>query len=506
MPISFGQEVTGTGAEEKSIWVRSSVAVILGVIFGLVLGCGESTPTGPVATQVTVSPDSVDLHPGQTHQLTAVVLDASGAQLTGAAVTFSSSDALVASTTPGGLVTAVAAGRTTIAARSGSATGSAVVIVADLVPTSVVLTPDSVDFAVGTTATATVVVRDEDDNVMTGVVVTYTSSDTTVFTVASDGVLTARGSGLAWLSAAAGSACDSSRVVVFRDFPGTLQPRAAVPGRPFGVGISSQNVMYVTQQDGDALTRFDLPSLTAIATVNVGDDPGEVIFTADGQLAYTVNVLGGDVSVVNVAGGTVAATYPIGNTPLRIRLSKDEARLFVSMVSGNVLVVDAGTGAVLTTIPTAAGPANGMALSADGSRLYVSTTAGDIAEINTTTTTVLRILSIPGTLQDIALSPDESELYVASETGAMKVVDLSAGVQTDSVIVEQAFGLRVSPDGHFIVVSQPGGVGRITILDRILRRVVQEFDVGGTPRRIVFDLMGTTMAVANEADAVDVFR
>jgi len=282
--------------------------------------------------------------------------------------------------------------------------------------------------------------------------------------------------------------------------------RAAVPGRPFGVQVSSQGVMYVTQQDGNALTRFDLPSLTSTGTVrNVGNDPGEVIFTADGQVAYTVNVLGDDVSRVNVAAGTVTTTYPVGETVFRIRLSIDETRLYLATPAGTIRVLDAATGANIDTIAATTGPANGMALSPDGSRLFVSSTTGGIAEINTATGAVLRTLPVAGQLQDVGLAASGTELYVADESGWMKVVSVSSGLATDSVALPGAFGLALSPDGHFIVVAQ-SAAGRIAVIDRVSREPVREFLVGGTPRRVAFDASGATLAVANEANAVDVIR
>jgi len=366
------------------------------------------------------------------------------------------------------------------------------------------IVPDSLDLAVGTSSAVVPTVLAQDSSVLSDAPVTFVSRDPSVFEVAGNGVVTGHGSGVALLVATSGTARDSISVVVYRSFPHTPQ-RAAVPGRPFGVQVSAQGVMYVTQQDGNALTRFNLPSLVASGTVNVGSDPGEVVFTADGQIAYTCNVLGDDVSRVNVASGLVTATYPLGQTGFRIRLSTDQTRLYVATASGAVLVLDATTGAILDTIQATSGPANGMALATDGNPLYVSSTGGEIAEINTASNTVTRTLPVAGVLQDLALAPDGSELYVASESGWMKVVNLVSGLATDSVAAPGAFGLGLSPDAHFVVVAQ-SSAGRILVIDRVLRRAVREFLVTGQPRRVAFDAAGTTLAVANEADGVDVIR
>lgn len=466
--------------------------------------CGDlSNPTVPVSLDIT--PDTVVLFTTQSRQLTAVVLNAAGAQISGQPISFESASPAIATVSTGGLVTGVAAGTASITARSSNATATATAIVTSDLPATVILAPDSLDLATGTAGFVTPAVFDAAGNRLPDAFATITSSDTSVFRTTGS-VVSAIGSGKAKLIATAGSVGDTIPVVVYRPFTRTLQPRAAVPNRPFGVAISSQNVMYVTQQDGDALTRFDLPSLTPGATVSVGNDPGEVIFTANGQTAYTTNVLATDVSMVNVGSGTTTDTFAVGETPFRVRLSSDETRLFVSTPGGNIRILNAATGASLGGVVASAGPANGLALSTDGTRLYVSCTCGTIAEVNTANNAVLRTFTVGGQLQDVALSPNGAELYVANELGSVKTVSVATGTVSDTVALNGGpFGLRVSPDGYYIVVSRAAG-GRITVLDRALRRVMREFTVGGTPRRIAFTADGATMAVANEANGVDIIR
>jgi DNA-binding beta-propeller fold protein YncE len=96
-------------------------------------------------------------------------------------------------------------------------------------------------------------------------------------------------------------------------------------------------------------------------------------------------------------------------------------------------------------------------------------------------------MPVAGELQDLSLSPDGTELYVADELGWLKVVNVGSGRAIDSVALPGAFGLSLSPDGHFIVVAQ-SSAGRIAGSDRVLRRLVREFPVGGQPRRVALTL------------------
>ncbi len=82
----------------------------------------------PVAV-VEVSPATADLAEGQTQQLTAVTRDAAGNELSGRAVTWSSSDGGVANVDDTGLVTALAEGSATVTATSESQSGTAAISV-----------------------------------------------------------------------------------------------------------------------------------------------------------------------------------------------------------------------------------------------------------------------------------------------------------------------------------------------------------------------------------------
>jgi hypothetical protein len=91
------------------------------------LGCGGGDSTGgdgPVAT-VTVTPDPATVQVGSTVQLTAVLEDAAGNQLSGRTVTWSSNAGGTAGVDADGLVTGVSAGSATITATSEGRTGTA---------------------------------------------------------------------------------------------------------------------------------------------------------------------------------------------------------------------------------------------------------------------------------------------------------------------------------------------------------------------------------------------
>jgi hypothetical protein len=99
---------------------------------------GTATVTvAQVPASVVLDPDSVEVEPGETRQITASVLDAEGVVIPGAPVTWSSDDDAVASVSAAGLVLGEAQGTTTVQASSGSASAIANVVVVAPVPVSI---------------------------------------------------------------------------------------------------------------------------------------------------------------------------------------------------------------------------------------------------------------------------------------------------------------------------------------------------------------------------------
>ena len=84
--------------------------------------------------------------------------------------------------------------------------------------------------ALGQTVTLTAPGRDQNGAVMTGVPVSWTTSDAGVATVSASGVVTAAGKGAATITAAAGNAAATAPVAVEQEVAGVVVSPAATPG------------------------------------------------------------------------------------------------------------------------------------------------------------------------------------------------------------------------------------------------------------------------------------
>src|SRR5207302_10466790 len=124
-----------------------------------------------------------------------------GNSLTGRPVAWTTSNASVASISVGGVVTAVAPGSAVITAMSEGKTGSATITVALVPVASVSVTPVSSSLFVGQAVQLSAVTKDSAGSVLNGRVIVWVTSDSTVASVSSCGLVQAKGPGAATISA-----------------------------------------------------------------------------------------------------------------------------------------------------------------------------------------------------------------------------------------------------------------------------------------------------------------
>jgi uncharacterized protein YjdB len=230
--VLTGREVTwSTG--NNSIASVSSAGVVTGVGVGSTTVTATSEgKTGSATITVILRPVmtvSVTLNPanvvaGATSQATAVTRDADNNVLTGRAVTFSSGNTAVATVNPTtGLVTTLSAGSTTITATSeGIAGGATLTVVPPPVATvTVALNPTSV--VAGGVSQATFVARDAANNVLSGRVGTWSSSNQSVATVnPATGAITALAAGVTNITATVEGQSGSAQLTVTTPAVGTV--------------------------------------------------------------------------------------------------------------------------------------------------------------------------------------------------------------------------------------------------------------------------------------------
>ena len=155
-------------------------------------------------------------------------------------------------------------------------------------PTTVTVSPATNELtALGTTVQLSAEVRDQNDRVMAGATVTWSSGDTSVATVDASGLVTAVGNGTATITASGGSASGSAVVTVTQSVASVeVSPSAA---DLTALGATLQLGAEAFDENGHAVAEAEFSwesSDVAIATVDAG---GLVTGVAEGVATITAS-------------------------------------------------------------------------------------------------------------------------------------------------------------------------------------------------------------------------
>lgn len=198
------------------------IALILAVT---TCGGDEGPPPPLVPGSVTVSPAASTMRSfGETVGLTAAVRDQNGQAMPNAAVTWTTGDPTVATVSGDGLVTATGNGATGVTASAGAASGTAEVTVQQELA-SVLVSPERVSLAEGDTLRLRPQGRDARGNEVAGTAFVWTTTDPSVATVDSAGLVQAQVIGTARIAATADTLTGTAEVTVTLPF---VPPNPAV--------------------------------------------------------------------------------------------------------------------------------------------------------------------------------------------------------------------------------------------------------------------------------------
>jgi len=279
-------------------WSASSVGVVsvsqAGVARASAVGVAEITASAEgvstsISVEVTqvparlmVSPSTVSLVTGEEARFSGRVLDALGSRIPGVPVTWASSDSSVVSVDSEGSVLGVGLGSADVLAQAGLLQGSARVVVEVGEPASIIVSPPGGSIEPGETLSLSALVLDGAGNEVPGAVVTWSSGDLSLATVAGSGQVRGESPGTVMIQAASGPATGFVEVVVTDPtadsleiisgngqtapaglpLPDSLQVRVL---SPFGVPVPGVSVAWGPQDGGSAIPSPSVTDASGVA-------------------------------------------------------------------------------------------------------------------------------------------------------------------------------------------------------------------------------------------------
>lgn len=425
----------------RAVRRRVASVVVASVVPLLVVTCKGTEPK--VATTITVSGPSTSLAAiGATAKYTAQVLDQKGGTLTGATVTWTTSNAAVIAVDTAGTVTAVANGTAQVIATSGKATGNASVTVAQTAAQAAAASGGAQSGTAGQTLAAplVVLVNDAGSHPAAGISVTFavTSGGGTVGspTATTDatghaqtswtlGTGTGSQTVTATVSGAAGSpvtffaTAAAAAASVVTKLAGDNQSMVAgqpVPTRP-SVSVKDQFnnpapgvavTFAVTAGGGSVSGASQTTSAAGVATV------GSWTLGASGTQTLTATVAGSGITgnpatftaTVVVAGAAANVTAIVSNNLPGLVGNPTNVRPAVKVTDAGSLPVSGV--AVAFAVGSGGGSATGAATTTNGAGIaqVASWTLGAAPSVNTMTATATGggIAGNPVTFTDTALA------------------------------------------------------------------------------------------------------
>ncbi|MEE2888516.1 MAG: beta-propeller fold lactonase family protein, partial [Planctomycetota bacterium] len=201
---------------------------------------------------------------------------------------------------------------------------------------------------------------------------------------------------------------------------------------PVSVALRSQVEAWVVNHVSDSISVVDVSRGVVLDTIQVGDEPGDVVFAGSPQRAFVSSMTNRSVQVIDPVTRQQVGSIPVfGDDPRGLLASADGKTVWVAITrSGNGTTIVPHTIAPAPPPPTnpalPRAPSQGILVLADDpawkSQLNVSLPDHDVVELDTATMQVRRKYSGVGTiLFQMAVRPGTDELWVAN-THALNLV------------------------------------------------------------------------------------
>jgi len=224
------------------------------------------------------------------------------------------------------------------------------------------------------------------------------------------------------------------------------------------------------------------PTLSPLATINVGSSPGPIAVNSAAGLAYVLNTGADSVSAISTRKLTVSKVILVGAAPAAIAIDLGLGMVYVANSGDGTVSAIKGVAAALTWhVGGTPGP---MVADTVLGHLYVADTTGNrVVVLNSKTGAVLTTFATSLTPTAMALNPATHAVFVAN-TGASGSVVVIDGVHdkiatTIGSLPAGATSISVAPQTNIVLVAFEGS-NALSLIDAANKYAVTTYtNVGG---------------------------
>ncbi len=250
--------------------------------------------------------------------------------------------------------------------------------------------------------------------------------------------------------------------------------------------------LYVANAGSDNVSVINTTTNTVIATVTVGSLPRFPAVTPDGAKVLVPHSIATSISVINTTTDMVAATISTApNTAQFIATTGTKA--YAATTGGNVLVINTTTNMIIATIPVGTAPVR-IAITPDGAKAYVTNDgSSNVSVIDTSLDTVVATITVGTSPTNLAITPDGSKVYVQNRgmnPDVVSVIDTSmdtviATVTIGNALGGETLGIGVTPDGTQVYALNRLS-DNVSVINTTTNSVMATVTVGDAPHSIAF--------------------
>jgi YVTN family beta-propeller protein len=280
------------------------------------------------------------------------------------------------------------------------------------------------------------------------------------------------------------------------------------------IGQTTKTILVALNKAGGSLTIIDPKDLKVLGSVPTGDNPHEVVLSADGRTAYVANygaqTPGSSLSVIDVEAKK--ETRRVDLTPLLRPHGLQEIGgkiYFTSETSRIIGRYDPGANRVDWLMGTGQNATHMIVVTPDQKRMYTANIASDSVtafEFQNAPPSPSKITHIPVGKQPEAIdvAPDGKEVWVGlNAEGAIDVIDTTTGKVREKVkIGQRPYRVKFTPDGKKVLLTIPE-TSELIVIDAATRKELKRMKLDSVPLGIVTTKDGRiAFATTVQADGV----
>jgi uncharacterized protein YjdB len=301
---------------------------------------------------------------------------------------------------------------------------------------SIAVSAPSGSIETGTSVTLVAIVRDQTGGAITNRSLTWSSSNITVATVTSSGVVTGVGAGAAFISAAVDGKSGSAQVVVIATPVATVS--IVAPPSPVIAGVTSPLAVIVNDRNGSALVGRRVTWVSSSPLVATVDANGKLSALSPGTTTVTATCEGVSASLAIVVSAPQGSTPPV-----------------ITSISPAALIP--GTAATIDGANFIAGGGNTVTL------------AGQLVSVTSATPTQLRVIipaaglpcqstqAVPVTVSTVGGIASAKQPLETAKTRAMSVGDSFILGASDAILCNE-----LPAGGSYLISIFNGGPSSTT--------------------------------------------